>query len=137
VSLVDGRAAWFGFAKLYALYCRLKARKSYSAGSKVGHYASFGANPAGRDRNINDSLKGNSNDAARVSESGGLVKVYDWSSRAADLRQWGDWRVRSGFIGHDGLPWFWEESRSCWVPVTESSHAGAYAASRARNVSSA
>jgi hypothetical protein len=24
-----------------------------------------------------------------------------------------------GFVGHDGLPWLWEESRSCWLPATK------------------
>ncbi len=32
-----------------------------------------------------------------------------------------------GFVGHDGLPWLWETSKECWLPVTESSYAAAYA----------
>ena len=24
-----------------------------------------------------------------------------------------------GFVGHDGLPWVWEDSKQCWLPVTE------------------
>src|SRR5271165_1282029 len=33
-----------------------------------------------------------------------------------------------GFIGHDGVPWVWEASKGCWLPVTESSRASEYAA---------
>jgi hypothetical protein len=34
-----------------------------------------------------------------------------------------------GFVGHDGVPWLWESSKECGLPVTESSraHAAAYA----------
>jgi hypothetical protein len=38
-----------------------------------------------------------------------------------------------GFVGHDGIPWLWEASQSCWLPVTESSRAGQYAALQARH----
>jgi hypothetical protein len=123
MNLVDRLAAWGSLGKFYARYSRLKARKTALARSKMRHYASFGPNTAGRNRNPNDCLKGNRRDAGRNPERRGLIKVYDWSNRAADLGQCNDWRIRSGFIGHDGLPWLWEEGRSCWLPVTESSRA--------------
>ena len=43
-----------------------------------------------------------------------------------------DWRSRVGFVGHDNLPWLWEPSKQDWVPVTETRHAGAYAAMQKR-----
>lgn len=43
-----------------------------------------------------------------------------------------DWRSHCGFIGHDGLPWLFDDDAQDWLPVTQTKWAGRYAAMQKR-----
>ena len=32
-----------------------------------------------------------------------------------------EWRLRTGYLGHDNIPHFWNPQKECWLPFSESS----------------
>jgi hypothetical protein len=79
-------------------------------------------------RNVEDGFECHVGDPVKYPEIWYGIKIYNRSVSASGVCQWWEgWRGRQGFIGHDGIPWLWEASKECWLPVTESSHAAAYA----------
>ncbi len=81
---------------------------------------------------VGEGFKRHADDAVVESKIWGRVEI-DYGRHCTPYQgEWGDLRSGQAFIGHDGNPWVWEASKECWLPITESSRADAYA--KMRNV---
>ncbi len=54
------------------------------------------------------------------------IRANDRANRSGALLNNVDSRL-AGFVGHDHVPWIWDDRKQCLVPATESSRAEEYA----------
>jgi hypothetical protein len=76
----------------------------------TNHHPSFG------DRSHLGCLKGDLPNSVQKFRVGGALEIDEW-------------RRHIGFVGHDGIPWLYDDDDEDWLPVTKSRrYAFAYAA---------
>jgi hypothetical protein len=118
---------WIG-QQFDSCYRAFQSRHSLRAHSKMGDGLAF-SNDRSVNGCVNKRFKSDVCDSLIEPKIRGSFEINNRGNSAADCGQGnlGDWRRHCGFIWHDGVPWLWESSKECWLPVTESSRADEYA----------
>src|ERR1700733_8048012 len=84
-----------------SVYRVLKTRKGQGVHSEVGPRSPFSADTTIRAQ-VDERFERDRGNAVTHPKIWGDVEIDNWGQCAADLSQGRDWRVGTGFVGHDG-----------------------------------